>query len=554
MNQIENTTTHPAVKHALFLLVVTSLSYVATLNFPFLGLDDTPFIVQSQSVHQWSSVPSFFAPSADVVADRQRRNLANFYRPAVSLWILLQYKLLGLHPLLWRCTALALYGCSVWLFWKIVQKLTQDDFVSLAAALLFALHPLHVEGVAWLSGACVELLLWVFFCGGFLAYMHWRETERPSWLVLCAVLILLALLSKETGAALLVLIVAHALIFRRRRDGAGPWRWLPLGLSVAVPVMVYAFLRVVALHTVAISASRHNWGEVLLSTPLFFVVYIEHVVWPVHLANWYDLQIVSSATWARFYLPLTFCLVYAGLTVWAILRKPLLAFLLLWWAVPLVPALVAIRTFVDNEYMHDRFTFVALAGPCILAAIGLSRLPGTARSLFGFRASSVAGLAAWVVALASLTVMQVSTWRSDFAMTLHAVEVSPRAVRPLLLLANDMQQNNDRDSALILYRRAVTLAPDHWETLFAYGAALANDGYQTDAVRVLKRGLEVAPAKSVFYLILADIFAHAGRFDDASKLLEDGITKAEQPDLLRAKLNELEARQLGVTNGNLANQ
>lgn len=547
MNQAENLVARPTFAYALFLLVITLLVYAPSLRFPFLNLDDTPFIVQSRSVHQWSSVPSFFAPSAEDVADRKSRNLANFYRPAVSLWILLQYKLLGLHPLLWRCIALALYGCGVWLFWKIVQKLTRDDFVSLAAALLFALHPLHVEGVAWLSGACVELLLWVFFCGGFLAYMHWRETERPAWLVLCAVLILLALLSKETGAALPVLIVAHALIFRRRRDGAGPLRWLPLGLSVAVPVTAYAFLRVVALHTVAISASRHNWGEVLLSTPLFFVVYLEQVVWPVHLANWYDLQIVSSTNWAEFFLPLTVCLAYAGLTVWAILRKPLLAFLMLWWAVPLVPALVAIRTFVDNEYMHDRFTFVALAGPCILAAIGLSRLPATARSLFGFRASSVAGLAALVVTLGSLTVMQVSTWRSDFAMKLHAVEVSPRAVRPLLLLANDMQQNNDRDSALILYRRAVTLAPDHWETLFAYGAALANDGDQADAVHVLNRGLEIAPAKSAFYLILADILAQAGRFDDASKLLENGIPVAEQPQLLRAKLNELQARQPGIT-------
>lgn len=544
MDQAANTTSRPALKRVLFLLIVTSLVYAATLRFPFLLFDDTPFIVRNPSAHQWSSVPSAFFPTVITDPVRQERlKIANFYRPAVSLWIVLNYKLFGFHPSLWRAAVLGLYVFGVWLFWQVAYKLTRDDFIALAAALLFALHPLHVEGVAWLSGACVELLLCAFFFGGFLAYLNWRETVRPMWLVLCGVLVLFALFTKETGAALPVLIAIHAFTFRSKGEPSRSIHGLPLSFAVVSPVAVYALLRFLAIHDVVISNARHSWGEVLRSVPLFFVVYLQHALWPVHLANWYNIQIIPAINFTQFYLPLAVCLAYAGVTVWALWRKSLVGFLLVWWVVPLLPAFVGMINFIDTEYMHDRFTFVALAGLCILVASALRRLPSSGNVLFGFPAYSAAGLALLTVVLGSLTAMQVFTWRSDFAMAANAVEVSPTAVRPRILLGSALQDRKDREAALALYRDTLKLDPDRWETLFAYGTALANDGDRADAVRILSRGLEVAPSKSAFYLILSDILSDARRFDDASKLLKDGLSKAEEPELLRAKLSEVQTLQ-----------
>jgi tetratricopeptide (TPR) repeat protein len=543
MDHVENLTTPPALKHALFLLIVTVLVYAQSLIFPFLLFDDTPFIVQNPSVHGWSSTPSFFFPSA-IPDPHQKKNLkiANFYRPAVGLWEVLNYEAFGLHPAGWRIAALALYALGVWLFWRVAHKLTRDDFTAIAAALLFALHPLHVEGIAWLSGSCVEVLLCTFFFGGFLAYLRWRETSRPLWLALCGVLVLFALLTKETGAALPLLILIHAFLFRRQGEQFQKPRWLILAIGIVVPVAIYTLLRVLAIHGAVISNARHTWGEVLRSVPLFFAVYLQHVVWPVHLANWYNIQIIPSITFTDFYLPLAFCLAYAAVTLWALARKPLISFLLLWWVVPLLPAFVGMINFVDTEYMHDRFTFEALGGLCILAAAGLRRLPATAQPLFGFRAASVAALALITALLGSLSALLAYTWHNDFAMAAHAVAVSPMAIRPRILLGSALQDRKDREGALALYRDTLRLDPNRWETLFAYGTALANDGDRTDAVRVLSHGLDVAPTKTAFYLILSDILTDAGRFDDASRILESGVSKAEEPDLLRAKLAIVQAQ------------
>jgi protein O-mannosyl-transferase len=548
MDKPEKTLPIPTISQGLFLLIVTLLVYVASVRFPFIYFDDNLFIVQNPAAHSWSSVPASFFPMLvheDVSGEHFK--IPNFYRPIVAAWVVLNYKIFGLHPMLWRIEILALYGLCVWLFWRLVYMLTRDDFAALAAALLFALHPLHVEGVAWLSGAGVELLLCTFFLGGFLAYLRWRETQRPLWLGWCGVLVLLALLTKETGAALPVLIAAHALIFRKR-DEKAPLRLLHLGVAVVLPIMTYAVLRVLAIHSVLISQARHGWGDVLRSAPLFFSVYLKHLIWPFQLANWYDIQIVSNLSWSSFYLPLVVCVAYLGLMVWALARKPLAGFLLLWWVVPLIPALVGALNFTDSEFIHDRFTFVALGAPCVLAGMALGGLPATKQPLFGFRAPSVAALAAITAIFGTATATLAFTWQSDLTMAAHAVQVSPTAVRPRILLGVALERQKDREGALALYRDTLKLDPNRWETLFAYGTALANDGDRVDAVRVLAHGLDVAPSKSAFYLILADILADAGRFDDASRLLERGIPVAEQPELLRAKLDRVQALQHRAAN------
>jgi protein O-mannosyl-transferase len=547
MNHAEETQGRPALAYSLFLCAVTLLVYVAAVRFPFIRFDDMMYVVENASAHHWSSALSSFFPA--FISDpfqTQANVIPNFYRPIVGFWVVFNYKIFGVHAALWRIEILALYCLCVWLCRRVAYALTGNEFASFAAALLFALHPLHVEGVAWLSGAFVELLLCSFFLGGFLSYLQWRKTGRSSWLMRCAALVMLALLSKETGAALPILIVAHAWIFRNREEAARSVRLWPVAAAAFVPVSLYALLRFLAIHGVVASKLRHNWGEALRSAPLFFSIYLKHAIWPFHLANWYGTQIVTGLTLREFYLPLILCLAYLGFMLWALTRKPLVGFLLLWWVVPLSIALVGVINFPEDEFIHDRFTFVALAGFCILAGSLLDRLPAANQKLFGFPVFSAAALAGLTAILGVASALQVFTWRSDLTMAAHAVEVSPTAVRPRILLGVALHREHDKAAALALYRDTINMAPDRWDAIFAYGTELANNGDRNAAFQVLSHGLEVAPKKSPFYLIMADMLANAGYYDKAVKLLENGIPIAEQPDLLRSKLANIEARRRGA--------
>jgi len=212
------------------------------------------------------------------------------------------------------------------------RKLTGNDFVAFAAAVLYGLHPMHVEGVTWLSGASVEMVLDAFFLGGFLAYLHWRETGRLVLLAVVSVLTLCALFSKETAIALPILICTHVLVFPPLAAGQSSRRRaiVPI-LSMVVTVAMYTLLRKLAIHGVVAPRPTHSWGDVLRTAPLLFVSYLQHALWPAHLGTWYDTPIVHSASDPKFYLPLAVCVAYALVTAWALFRRSVTGFFLFWW-------------------------------------------------------------------------------------------------------------------------------------------------------------------------------------------------------------------------------
>ena len=545
MVQMENEIPRPQFVHALFLLLVTFLVYAPSVRFPFLKFDDLPFIVQNPYGHQWSSLPSYFTGSTDTLVAKNAPKLPNFYRPAANTWVLLNYKLFGLRPAFWHLSAIALYALGVWLLWRIAWKLSRNDFVALAAALLYALHPMHVEGVVWLAGSCVEMLLNVFFLAGFFLYLCWRDDPRTLWLAGCGIAVLCGLLSKETAAALPVLILTHAMLFRAPQGGTSSrgLRLTSLVLTLTTAVGVYIVLRIPATHGAIVSHPHHGWGDVFRTAPLLFVTYVKLALWPARLGTWYEAQIVPSFSDASFYLPLGISLGYAAVTIWGLARKKLVGFLLLWWVVVLGPPLAAVRIFPDFELLHDRFASIPLAGLCILAAIALDLLPSADRALFSFKAGSALALAVITVVLGVLTVRQVDTWANDLAMYAHAVEVSPRSVRPRILLGGELIERKDIDQALILYRDTLNIDPDRWESIFALSITLSHTGNSAEAIRLLEHGLEVSPKRVALYHALASIQAGAGRYDEAFKILERGIAVADDPGVLKREIIELRARQ-----------
>jgi protein O-mannosyl-transferase len=525
-------------KYALFVVFIVLLVYAPAARFPFLVLDDTPFIINNSSVHDWSWLPFYFTGAAGQGREEGAR-VPNLYRPMPGTWTLLNYKMLGLRPGLWHLLAVLLYALGVVLLWRVALKLTGNDFIALAAALLYGLHPLHVEGVVWLSGACVEMMLNIFFLAGFLAYLHWRENGSTTWLLGFALLTLCALLSKETAIALPVLICVHALVFRKR-DVAAVRRAAVLPIvAMVVTVALYVAMRRLAIHGIVAPSPHHRWADVLRTAPLLFVTYIQHALWPANLGMWYDTPIVTSLNDPKFWLPLLGCIVYAATTIWLLRRKSLAGFFLLWWAIALIAPIVGVLAFQDGEILHDRFAFVALAGLCMLVACVLERIPARGKLLFGFSASSVAVTAVLTILLGALTVRQVITWHSDMAMYSHAVEASPGSVKPRLLLANEFLKRNDIARALELDREALAINPHRWDSLFAYGITLASAGQNREAVHALAQAARIAPGQTPIYTGWSRILIQSGDYNGAIQVLRYGITVADSPEILQEQLARL---------------
>lgn len=537
MTSSVDTVGRPTRAQALFVLLITILVYAQSATFSFMNYDDTTYLIGNEYSHQWSSLWSYFTVAGGAKLFFRSASLPNYYRPVVSVWVLLNYKLFGLHPLFWHLVVIIAYLAAVWLLWRVAWYLIRDDLAAMAAAVLYALHPLHVEGVCWLSGSGVEMPLQLCFLGGFLSYLRWREDGRPVWLASCGILTFLALLTKESAIALPAVILAHALIFRSSQSGLGRKRLLAVVIAMVSIGAIYMLVRTAVVHAVVVSTARHGWKDIFRTAPLLFGTHLMHAIWPVRLGTFYHVQIVTDRGAALFYLPLAVCVLYAVLTIWALFRRPLAGFLLLWWMLALVPAIAAVITLPDADvFVQDRFSFVALAGLCMLAGDGLRVLPKEGKKLFGFAPAPALVLAISTISLGVLSSLQVNTWRNDLSMCLHAVAVSPQSERPRMMLGAEYARRNDLDHALAVYRDVIAMGSKQWMSYYAYGVTLIHAGNLPPAVPALMHAIELAPQVPLPYIPLADVLYEQGKAEEAEKILQQGIPVVQDSRQLRGEL------------------
>jgi len=160
-----------------FLTLATLAAYIGALRYGFV-YDDPDQIVNNPAVHSWSRVPRYF--TSDVWPHSTPDEVGNFYRPVFLLWLLLNYKIGSLNPTWYHLTTVALHLLATLLVYLLALRVTKDELVAAGGALLFGLHPVHLEAVAWIP-AVLNLYLRSFSslrsspsCG---AVTKWKISE-----------------------------------------------------------------------------------------------------------------------------------------------------------------------------------------------------------------------------------------------------------------------------------------------------------------------------------------------------------------------------------------
>ncbi|HEY6330312.1 MAG TPA: glycosyltransferase family 39 protein, partial [Blastocatellia bacterium] len=187
---------------------VTALAYIGILRSDFV-YDDIIQIVQNPILHSWRYLPQYFSEhnSASLLPN----TVGNFYRPLILALKLISYKIFGLNPLWWHTTSLAVHLAVIGLVFTLAKKIMKDEIGAALAAFIFALHPVNVEVVAWVSGI-TDSILALLVLASLLLYIRYAEEPagktRGRGLLLASSVLLygLATLTKEAAVVLPCLI------------------------------------------------------------------------------------------------------------------------------------------------------------------------------------------------------------------------------------------------------------------------------------------------------------------------------------------------------------
>ena len=450
---------------------------------------------------------------------------AKFYRPLHIFTYWLVWRAAGSNPFVFHLVQLVLYAITIWVVYRFARKLLQNELAAFTGALLWTLHPLHVEAVAraaWIP----EIGCALFSLLGFWMFLR-AEDHSPTnswWHVAAAGVYLPALFFKEVAFSFPLLLLAYWFC----HSSAQEWSRRAVSLlPYATAVTVCVAIRVCVMGSVSEASlirdfnSRVGWAATGLlgqHARLFF--------WPVHLNLFrtFDLGASLRSPW-----PWAALLVIVAACVWRH-REPRLSFLVLWWFVTLLPCLN--YRYLSIPLVADRFSYLPSVGFCLaLGYLACDWLPLHLPKAHPARLAIPA-----LVLLAALwgtqTLRTIPHWHDNDALSDYSLAESPNAAEMHISHGVNLQlQKGDLEgaaqefqTALRLNARSIRPAPAViYDAYVGLAQVALLRGREPEALDYLDKAVHLMPNSSFAYNVLGAVYFPRGDYARAAEYYQQVV-------------------------------
>jgi tetratricopeptide (TPR) repeat protein len=477
----------------LGLAVMTFGIYAQVIGHQFITLDDPTYIQENPMVNHGVT----------------RAGLA---------WAFTTFYATNWHPLTWISHMLdcQLFGTNagrhllvnalihvantLLVFWFVLRT-THARWPSALVAALFALHPLHVESVAWASERKDTLST---FCGllSLIAYTRYAEAPSRSRYAWTAITLALGLLAKPMLVTwpFLMLLLDYWPLGRledpmAKKHRRGSHREVATGIATLVWEKLPLFALVAASAMITFAAQSHGGAvRTLAHAPIGFrlpnalVSYAKYLLltfWPNDLAVYYPFagipawQIIGAA----------FLLI--GITVFCVSQRRIRPYLMvgwLWFLGTLVPVIGIVQ--VGGQIMADRYFYIPSIGLFIALVFGLADIAKSWRVAPALSAGIAGGI---LLILATLTNAQIQRWRDSFTLFEHTLAVTPPNLRIEHNLGVALGASDRYDEAAAHFAKALQIDPNFYDGLVAMGVTRAHQGRLPEAIEYFRGAIQSQP-------------------------------------------------------------
>ncbi len=522
----------------LMLAVVSFILYSGTLLFQFVW-DDKAQIVDNPIIRSLNNLHRVFI--SDLWYHTGRFQV--YYRPLFVVWSMLNYAAVGLRPWGWHLGAVLMHIAAVLAVFWLARKLGLEYWTAALAALIFALHPVHIECVAWISAASDSMvtMLAALAFGAFVTSRELNTPHRVGWRISSLLLFACALLTKEIVLGFAGLVVLYEWLcpvdkkspVRQRMQ-----RVIVAALPYAVLTVAYLLLRKFALHQVAGKFDpNHTNAEMLFTLPYVLSFYLRQLLLPVGLTGLYYMPYVTAQQVGLFLVPVVVLgLLTASVYYWSRTKNdPVIIFAALWMVICLAPALY-LRTFTDGDFVRDRYIYLGSIGFVILLAKLIRLLPTAG----GWRAERVQGLAVVVLCLgyAVMSLPQQAYWDSDLLVYSRGYQLYPQNPYTAVGLAREYSRMGAYDQAIPIVEAVYKNNPHYLYGAYALADVYIGAGRKEQGRAALLYAQDLMPEYLKGETGAASVAAMWGKLGDYDRALQLCSTVlAEDPNLYSALYN-----------------
>jgi len=542
----------------LVILLATAAVYWTTLSSGFVQWDDS-LLTENLALRGFSP-------------DHLRAVLlpkGGAYQPVRNLAFSLTYQFSKLEPFGYHLVNFVLYLLVVVLAFRVLEVLADHspgkqkvkNYAPWIGAALFAFHPLHVEGVAWIQGN-KDLLVSLFFLFAFLSYEKYASTGRSlKYYWLSYLLFLLALGSKPTAVAFPLVLLAYDLILNPAavRNKGGESR--PVAAALLIRYLPYlipaALLSVYFIFFTGAMEQNKLTLENILVIPEILWNYYRLIFLPVGLLHRYLDPSFQGFTDLEF---LAGSVATAAILYFAFRKArkfPVISFGIFWFYICWLPQsnLVPIEIRVA-----DRYIFISLLGVCLVAAVLLSELLESAAARW--KTVLRVMIVALCMALAFLSYDRCRIWRNGESLWLDAVSkipgagfyqrglaeaylakdelefafrafekasvINPYDVRALTNMGYIRKKQGRMEEAERLYQRAISVDNTNYNAFNSLANIYTQQGEDSLAIQYYRRAIDLRPGSYLALYNLSVLFRKLGRTEEADSLLQE-LEKASLP-------------------------
>jgi len=537
------------------LAAVTFIAYLPVWRAGFIWDDDT-FLWRNPLIQSPDGLSRLWFTTA-----------APDYFPVTSTMLWLEWRLWGANPLGYHLVNVLLHALSAVLLWRVLARLNIPG-AGLAAA-IFAVHPVNVESVAWITERKNTLAMF-FYLLSLWCYLRFDPTPHPSPLTprpsnsptpaifycLSLVAFLCALLSKTAVAPLPLVLLGLAWWRRGQLELKDLWRNLPFfGLAAAAGLITVWFQYHRAIGASMLDVRNDSFWSRLAGAGWAIWFYLYKALLPVHLSFVYPRwRIDATQPWS--YVPgllvlaaFLVCWRYRqgwgkamllGLSYFVLLLLPVLGFLNIY--------------FMRYSLVADHWQYFAIIGPIALAAAGITRSTVSADIPVGIapsvpetdgnvgapggsrrRTLYAAVCGALVLTLGVLTWHETGTYTSLEALWATTLTRNPAAGIAHNNLGYLLLERGQVDEAIAHFQKALVLQPNAADVHANLGAALLSQGRLDEAILHCRQALAIQPDSAQAHSNLGNALSQQGRLDEALVHLQKAVEL--QPSLASARYN-----------------
>ena len=530
---------------------IISLGLVAVLvgvfwpvrTHEFITYDDPNYITENVRVQAgltWQNVLWAFRTTSE-----------SNWHPLTWLSHMLDCQWFGLNAGAHHLINVLFHGINSVLLFLVLQSMTRARWRSAFVAALFALHPLHVESVAWVSER-KDVLSTCFWLLTMAAYVGYVRRPGLGRYVLTLFAFACGLMAKPMVVTLpCVLLLLDFWPLGRLSIGKGakprtlPRPTVPNNKSVEVVTLPRAILEKVPFLILTIAScfatyfAQHKGeavvtvaavplAERLTNAALAYVRYMGKMVWPDHLAVFYPFV----RDWPAWQVAAALILLLAMTLVayWARHKHRYFTVGWLWYVGTLVPVIGLVQ--VGAQSMADRYTYVPLIGLFIIVAWGAVNLSSQwprKPIVLAFSGGAVIGVCLL------LTLAQIRFWRDSVTLFEHALAVTPESATGHLQLGYGLLAKGRTDEALKHFQAALQRVPWDYFVHCQVGNILSSQGKLDEAMTNYQKGLELKPENSELNNNLGVIWEKKGNLPEAIRCYSAALQY--KPDDLKAHLN-----------------